>query len=231
MIFSKESAVQQVNNLLHLYNKLQICTMDETQVVLTGPILVNRSSKGFQVCKEYSVKIVIPLESEELPYVLDAGNHIDSNYPHRYLSGKLCLETDANIKIRFIDGFFLEAWMIEYVEPYYFSYEFFQRYGEFPFGERGHDWEGIIQTYSDYFNEPDVFKTIKLMAFISGQKYRGHVLCPCGSGQKLRACHGPFIMKFFADNRLKAIVRRDYLSIEEAVRKYDEQQRNTRTAK
>ena len=158
MIFSKESAVQQVNNLLHLYNKLQICTMDETQVVLTGPILVNRSSKGFQVCKEYSVKIVIPLESEELPYVLDAGNHIDSNYPHRYLSGKLCLETDANIKIRFIDGFFLEAWMIEYVEPYYFSYEFFQRYGEFPFGERGHDWEGIIQTYSDYFNEPDVVK-------------------------------------------------------------------------
>ena len=230
MIFSKESAVQQVNNL-HLYNKLQICTMDETQVVLTGLILVNRSSKGFQVCKEYSVKIVIPLESEELPYVLDAGNHIDSNYPHRYLSGKLCLETDANIKIRFIDGFFLEAWMIEYVEPYYFSYEFFQRYGEFPFGERGHDWEGIIQTYSDYFNEPDVVKTIKLMAFISGQKYRGHVLCPCGSGQKLRTCHGPFIMKFFADNRLKAIVRRDYLSIEEAVRKYDEQQRNTRTAK
>lgn len=74
--------------------------------------------------------------------------------------------------------------MIEYVEPYYFSYEFFQRYGEFPFGERGHDWEGIIQTYSDYFNEPDVVKTIKLMAFISGQKYRGHVLCPCGSGQK-----------------------------------------------
>lgn len=61
--------------------------------------------------------------------------------------------------------------MIEYVEPYYFSYEFFQRYGEFPFGERGHDWEGIIQTYSDYFNEPDVVKTIKLMAFISGQKY------------------------------------------------------------
>ena len=123
--------------------------MDETQIVLVGPILVNRSSKGFQVCKEYTVKIVIPLESEELPYVLDTGNHIDSNYPHRYLSGKLCLETDGNVKIRFIDGFSLEAWMTEYVEPYYFSYEFFQRYGEFPFGERGHGWDGIIQAYSE----------------------------------------------------------------------------------
>ena len=183
MIFSKESAVQQVNNLLHLYDKLQICTMDETQIVLVGPILVNRSSKGFQVCKEYTVKIVIPLESEEFPYVLDTGNHIDSNYPHRYLSGKLCLETDANVKIRFIDGFSLEAWMTEYVEPYYFSYEFFQRYGEFPFGERGHGWDGIIQAYSELFNEPDYIKTIRLMKSISIGQYRGHALCPCGSGQ------------------------------------------------
>ncbi len=231
MIFSKASAVQQATNLLHLYNKLQICTMDETQIVLAGSILVNRSSKGFQVCKEYSVKIVISLESEELPYVLDAGNHIDSNYPHRYLNGKLCLETDANIKVRFIDGFSLEAWMTEYVEPYYFSYEFFQRYGEFPFGERGHGWDGIIQTYSDLFNEPDSVKTIRLMASISTLQYRGHALCPCGSGKKLRSCHGPFSMKFYTDNRLKAIVRKDYLSLEEAVKKYDEQQRNTGAAK
>lgn len=231
MIFSKESAVQQVNNLLHLYNKLQICTMDETQIVLAGSILINRSSKEFQVYKEYSVKIVIPLESEELPYVLDTGNHIDSNYPHRYLSGKLCLETDTNIKIRFIDVFLLEAWMTEYVEPYYFSYEFFQRYGEFPFGERGHGWNGIIQTYSDFFNEPDCVKTIRLMASISTHQYRGHALCPCGSGKKLRYCHGTFIMKFYADDRLKVIVRKDFLSLEEDVKKYNEQQRNTKAAK
>lgn len=118
-------------------------------------------------------KIVIPIESEKLPYVLDAGNHIDCNYPHRYLNGKLCLETDTSIRVRFVDGFSLEAWLEEFVEPYYFSYEFYQRYGEFPFGERGHDWKGIIQTYSDYFNEPDVVKTIRLMAFISDKNTAG----------------------------------------------------------
>ena len=152
MIISKAVAVQQANSLLHLYNyrKLKICTMEETEIVLAGSILINRSAKGFQLCKEYSVKIVIPLESEKLPYILDVGNHIDCNYPHRYLNGKLCLETDTSIRVRFVDGFSLEAWLEEFVEPYYFSYEFYQRYGEFPFGERGHDWEGIIQTYSDY---------------------------------------------------------------------------------
>lgn len=98
MIISKAVAVQQANSLLHLYNyrKLKICTMEETEIVLAGSILINRSAKGFQLCKEYSVKIVIPLESEKFPYILDVGNHIDCNYPHRYLNGKLCLETDTS---------------------------------------------------------------------------------------------------------------------------------------
>ena len=66
MIISKAVAVQQANSLLHLYNyrKLKICTMEETEIVLAGSILINRSAKGFQLCKEYSVKIVIPIESE-----------------------------------------------------------------------------------------------------------------------------------------------------------------------
>ena len=189
MIISKAVAVQQANSLLHLYNyrKLKICTMEETEIVLAGSILINRSAKGFQLCKEYSVKIVIPIESEKLPYVLDAGNHIDCNYPHRYLNGKLCLETDTSIRVRFVDGFSLEAWL-------------------------------------DYFNEPDVVKTIRLMAFISDKKYRGHILCPCGSGRRLRSCHGPFIMKYCVDNRLRKIVRDDYLLLQEMVRKNDKQQ-------
>ena len=50
MIISKAVAVQQANSLLHLYNyrKLKICTMEETEIVLAGSILINRSAKGFQ---------------------------------------------------------------------------------------------------------------------------------------------------------------------------------------
>lgn len=231
MIFSKEVAVQQVENLLHRYNNLYVNSMDERKISLIGSITVNMSSLGFTLYKTYRIEVIIPLNSDELPYVLDIGNQIDSDYPHRYVDGKLCLETDTNIRIRFIDGFFLEIWMSEYVETYFFSYEFYQRYGEFPFGERGHGWIGIIQTYSDFFNEADGAKTIKIMASISNDKYRGHALCPCGSGQKLRSCHGPFIMKFYTDNRLKEIVRKDFSELEEAVQKLNEQQYNTRASK
>lgn len=231
MIVSKESAVQQVTNLLHRYKNLHVNAMDEKRISLMGSITVNMSSLGFTLYKTYRVEVIIPLDSDELPYVLDIGNQIDSGYPHRYADGKLCLETDTNIRIRFIDEFSLEIWMSEYVETYFFSYEFYQRYGEFPFGERGHGWDGIIQTYSDFFHEADGVKAIKIMASISNGKYRGHALCPCGSGQKLRSCHGLFIMKFYTDNRLKEIVRKDFFLLKEAVQKYNEQQYNTGAAK
>ena len=81
-------------------------------------------AKGYWLYKEYQVEIVIPLASDDLPNVKDAGNHIDKSYPHRYANGELCLETDTNIKIRFIDGFDLNAWMFEYVETYFLRMSF-----------------------------------------------------------------------------------------------------------
>lgn len=178
-----------------------------------GSITVNMSSLGFVLYKTYHVEIIIPLGLNELPLILDIRNQIDNGYPHRYTNGKFFLETDTNIRIRFIDGFSLEAWMSEYVETYFFSYEFYQRYGEFPFGERGHGLNGIIQTYSDFFNEVDRSKTTKIMSSISNGKYQGHTLCPCESGQKLRSCHGPYIMKFYTDNLLTKIIRRDFFLV------------------
>ena len=53
------------------------------------------------------------------PIIFDAGNAIDSNYSHQYKDGSLCLETDAAVRIRFIDGFDLVSWMQEFVEPYF----------------------------------------------------------------------------------------------------------------
>ena len=123
MIFTTESAVQQATNLLHLYNGLKVFSIDEVQITLIGNILVNRTAKGYRLLKEYKIKIVIPLGSDELPRVLDEGNQIDKNYPHRYPDGELCLETDTNIRFRFIDGFSLDAWMSEYVETYFFRSE------------------------------------------------------------------------------------------------------------
>lgn len=231
MIFTQESVLHQIEKLFEIQSELHIEVESETEVELTGKIFVNCASKGYVLSDNYSVQIVIPLYSDKLPYVIDTGNHIAKDYPHRYGNGELCLETDTSIRIRFLDGFSLVAWMQEFVEPYYFSYEFFQRYGEFPFGERGHGIKGIIETYQDLFQEKDPIRIVNLMRSICEHSYRGHLLCPCGSERKLRLCHGPMVMKYYMDNRLKKIVQSDYKIIKDCLGNYYEQLRYRRKAK
>lgn len=231
MIISKEIIHKQIEDLLEIQSGLCIRSESDNQIELVGEILVNRQAKGFVLYDAYPVQIVIPLDSDSLPFVKDIGSRIAQDYPHRYKDGKLCLETDTYIRVRFLDEFSLVAWIQEFVEPYFFSYEFYKRYGEFPFGERGHGLQGVLETYEDLFCEKDPEIVFKLMMAISKDTYRGHVLCPCGSMRRVRVCHGPAIMKFYTDKRLKEIVQSDYSVFEGAFRSYYEQLRNQKKAK
>lgn len=186
MIFSKESALQQVKSLLQIYDKLHIEKESNQEIILTGEILVNRTASSYTLYKTYHIEVHIPFESDKLPYVFDIGNAIDSNYNHQYKDGPLCLETDFAIRIRFVDGLNLVSWMQEFVEPYFFSYEYYQRFGCFPFGERSHGIEGILQSFGDVFQETDSIKVCKILMFIYSDRYRGHLPCPCGSGKNIR---------------------------------------------
>lgn len=186
MIFSKESALQQVKSLLQIYDKLHIEKESNQEIILTGEILVNRTASSYTLYKTYHIEVHIPFESDKLPYVFDIGNAIDSNYNHQYKDGPLCLETDFAIRIRFVDGLNLVSWMQKFVEPYFFSYEYYQRFGCFPFGERSHGIEGILQSFGDVFQETDNIKVCKILMFIYSDRYRGHLPCPCGSGKNIR---------------------------------------------
>lgn len=190
MIFSKESALQQVKSLLQIYDKLHIEKESNQEIILTGEILFNRTASSYTLYKTYHIEVHIPFESDKLPYVFDIGNAIDSNYNHQYKDGPLCLETDFAIRIRFVDGLNLVSWMQEFVEPYFFSYEYYQRFGCFPFGERSHGIEGILQSFGDVFQETDNIKVCKILMFIYSDRYRGHLPCPCGSGKKYKNCCG-----------------------------------------
>ena len=49
MIFCKESAVQQIDHLLHIYDELNIEKILDTEIVLGGQILVNRTALDYQL--------------------------------------------------------------------------------------------------------------------------------------------------------------------------------------
>lgn len=220
MIFTIDTLRTQLSELFYRYPELEISSQDNNKVLISGNIQVFVCNYSFTLNKTYGIDIIIPINSDELPYVIDKNNYISKKYRHRYNTGKLCLETDSAIRLRFFDGFSLVDWMREFVETYFFSYEYFMRYNCYPFGERAHGLEGIIQTYSDIFNTKDLYQTFCILAYISLKVYRGHDKCPCGSELHLRNCHGKTIISFYDHPTKRAIAQNDYKLIYNEVKKY-----------
>lgn len=201
----------QIDELLALYSGLREEDINNNSlIILSGKVRINRSYNNFTIDNEYDLKILIPLNNDKLPDVWDIGNHIDRSYIHRYPDGKLCLETEAFIALCFYNGYNLLQWMENIVEPYYYAYEYYTRFGEFPFGDRGHNLDGVVETYQQILHESDIVKCIGLLHAISQRKYKGHLPCPCESGLITRKCHGRFIYPFISDDWLYSIARKDY---------------------
>lgn len=214
MIFYQAVALQQVQSLLQCYKELKVVTVEDSQIKLSGNIEINREWNDVRLNKDYSITIIIPIESNQVPYVIDAGNQIDSSYPHRYKDGGLCLEIDTVIKLKFLNGMTLSEWMLNYVETYFFSYEYFKRYGVFPFGERAHGIIGLLDYYGEKLNETDLTKTYYLMRYIATKPYRGHFKCPCGSQKHLRDCHGKYVIAYYNNFDAYEFLKQDLSLIE-----------------
>lgn len=75
----------------------------------------------------------------------------------------------------------------KYVESYFFSYEYYKRYGIYPFGEYSHGIKGLDEYFAEYFKLEDINVNNRrnIIEYIFLNKYRGHNYCPCGSLKKL----------------------------------------------
>jgi len=188
------------------------------KVEIAGQIHVFRQIKQFTLNRRYEILLVIPLDKSKLPQVFETGNDIDKDYIHRYEDGKLCLATDIDMVEAFVRNDSLVTWMKDFVEPYFVSYEYYRRYGEFPSGDREHGEKGILHSYAEIFTTDDI-AAWHIIEYISNGVYRGHHQCPCGSGEKLRKCHGEEIMRFINNQQLLSQTKKDYSSILERIRK------------
>lgn len=44
--------------------------------------------------------------------------------------------------------------------------------------------------YQERFGTKSVNVVLRLLEIITHKNYRGHILCPCNSGKRIRKCHG-----------------------------------------
>lgn len=173
----------------------------------------NTISGSINICKNCNDEIIsgcydllIDFNKSSIPYVYDVGKKIKKNYEHRYSDRRLCLATDIEQLLFIRDTKSICLWIEKYVESYYISYEYFQKYAIYPFGQYSHGNQGIAEFYKKYFNLDNEENSLNIIKYIFFNTYRGHNLCPCGSNKKIRNCHGDIIIKCKQDPNYNLLI-------------------------
>jgi len=160
---------------------------DGNDIVVDGVFVISSPEGPFD---SYSIRMTLtaafPLEE---PRVFETENRLPKIIDrHVFPSGACCLgiwEEWLATSDRSFDSFLTGV-----VHDYFVSQTYFESKGEWPFGERSHGNKGVYESYSEVLgiiNDENVVCDYLGILSISGIK--GHLPCPCGSGQRLRKCH------------------------------------------
>ncbi|HBK59713.1 MAG TPA: hypothetical protein DDZ84_02825 [Firmicutes bacterium] len=191
---------------------------------ITGRFTLNNEFGGVCLYDEYEVEILVPYDYPwSPPSIRETAGALPAGFEHRYADGGLCIGTGCDV-IDFVDSHPSLAEFVDgIVASYFFSASYFKKYGTVPYGERAHGIEGIIEAYQERFGTEDEKLLIHLLAHEVGWvQYRGHKLCPCGSGERFRSCHGAQIIKDLQSPRKEYYERDAQMLLSYFARKYEE---------
>jgi hypothetical protein len=165
-------------------------------IVETNPYIVVRGVFPVhleqQEIDDFLIEIIFPpTYSDGIPLVKELGDRVPRDLEHHvYSNGYLCLfaidqrQTYWNPE-KGVAGFFSEA-----LNDFFLSQLYFEKYGTYPFGERAHGLVGIIEYYAEEFETKDLTIIMRGIEYLSLKEVKGHWKCYCGSGLKMRSCHG-----------------------------------------
>ncbi len=183
-------------------------------------ILVKGSFPVFHdgvVLDRYQIEIdLLPDYPNSVPVVREVGGRI----PHtadRHINNKegvACLFLkDEQMEIC-PPGTSLVDFLNGPIRNYFISQSLVELGQPWPFGEHAHGNAGRTEYYQEIIGTKDDRIIFEYLKCLSKPQIKGHWLCPCGSGQKIRHCHAKQIYDLkdkitphIAKSALKALVR------------------------
>lgn len=209
----REDLRQQLVELTNVHNGLTSVEHDHA-VVVSGVLPFEASADGLEtITDSFEIELTIPHEfPDTLPRVKETGGRIGAEYEHRYTSGTLCLAVPVEERRVFFEQPTLLGFVNRLVIPYFYGYCFWKTHGRHPFDEAAHGHEGILRHYMDTLRLPNELTALAVICFLFEHGYRGHHECPCCSGLRVRACHGPALLALHR-NHTRQTLRSDFVSI------------------
>ena len=193
---SREIVLQQFGSLMAAQPLLTLRDEDGIGIPTIGGDLVLHTYNVIEVYNYMYPIQIYPNKMFDLfaPIVRTRRDVISADYEHIYYDGELCLEVPTKVAIEWRKNPNLLTFVNQLVLPWFYSYEYYMRHKQYPFGVREHGLDGWFQLYFDLFEVSSSEQVIALLSGVISAPYFCHEKCPCGSGKTYSECHKPQIM-------------------------------------
>ena len=185
-----------LSKLADHFPSLSVIVYGKDSFEIVGDIHVNARWGEFIVDEWFSIKIIAENFPELPPVCVETSGKVISY--HVNPQNNLCLGSPRVLHEEIMAHPNVVFYINKFIIPFFFSFRYHQRYGTSPFGELAHGGNGLFPFYREKFKTSDL-AICTLLTYGANSLYRGHHSCPCGSGLRLRKCHGPRLRALFKD--------------------------------
>jgi hypothetical protein len=202
-----EQSINKAYPSLHIYI--------EDEIVYIRGNLVLRALDNREI-DHYAIEIQLPDNYPVgVPIVKEVGGRIPKNSDRHFSK----VGTTEEAACLFLPDERFKYWplgatIIKFIEGPVKSFFLWQtdydlNNGKSTFGQRGHGINGIIEFYSEEIGTNDKGVIIRFLEYLVKNEVKGHWLCYCGSGEKMRNCHFDKLKelraKILTDDALKSL--------------------------
>jgi len=173
----------------------------DTHTMLAGDLPIVLDGR---VIDSFAIEVVIPPDGtrEAVPVVREVGGRIPWDADrHVYTDGRACLFIEAEYWFKHPGGMDLPEFLRGPVTSYFVGQLSYEQDKRWPFGERSHGAQGVVDFYAPLVGSRDPRVIKQFVEMIVAKKMRSTWQCPCGSGHRLRGCHGDAVRTL--RNRIK----------------------------
>ncbi|MGA7617105.1 MAG: SEC-C domain-containing protein [Thermoanaerobaculia bacterium] len=160
----------------------------EERLVLRGSFPVALAGETID---RFQIEVILPDDyPATAPVVREIGGRIPRiSDRHVEAHGGACLFIPEEEAVYFPPGSTLLDFLQGPVRSFFVSQLYFEKFGEWPFGQWAHGAAGTLQFYASRIGIDDPRIVLAFVGYLSRREIKGHWPCPCGSGKVLRRCH------------------------------------------
>ncbi len=186
-----DKLAKDVDELVDLFEGFSVKQRTDEFILVSGVVPFDASYEGLvRIIDSFELDLFIPCSyPSQLPIVKEVGNKISKKYDHINVDESFCLAVPLDQKLYYEKEPSLVGFMDNLIIPFLYSYCYWSKYANMPYGEMHHGAKGLAEYYLELFDTKNPAHTFTSIINCLRNGYNAHAPCACGSGKKTLKCH------------------------------------------